>query len=71
MRYRCWHDIVESLPETLVTGKKGITELCAVTNTPVDRGKKLVEWLVEYGLIAELAIEGKRYYRIAARGTSG
>ncbi len=68
MKYRCWHDIVESLLEALVTGEKGITELCAVANISVDRGKELVEWLVKYGLIAELVVEGRRYYKITARG---
>ena len=68
MRYRCWHDIVESVLNALLEGDKGITELCLIAKVPVDRGKNVVNHLVSYGLIVEYAVGRRRYYRITERG---
>ena len=68
MRYRCWHDIVESMLSALLKGDRGITELCLMARVPVDRGKRIVSHLASYGLLVEYVVGGKTYYRITERG---
>ena len=67
-KYRCLHDIIESLLEALLLGEKGITELCLSANIPVDRGRRIIEYLINYGLIFKYEKDGKVYYKIGERG---
>ncbi|RLF17296.1 MAG: hypothetical protein DRJ66_01160 [Thermoprotei archaeon] len=67
-RYRCWHDVIESLLKALLTGEKRITELCLHANIPVDRGRRLIEYLIRCGLIFKYEKDGRIYYRITEKG---
>ncbi len=66
-RNRCRHDIVRSVLEAC-REEAGITEICRKAGLPVDRGRRIVDRLLRYGLLVELQ-EGKmRRYRITPRG---
>ena len=67
-RYRCWHDVIESVLEALLTGEKSITELCLYANVPVDRGRRLINYLISCGLVFRYEENGRIYYKITERG---
>ncbi|MCD6084427.1 MAG: hypothetical protein J7J20_02665 [Desulfurococcales archaeon] len=67
-RYRCWHDIVESILKSLAKRDLGITELSLQAKLPVDRGKTVISYLVKHGLVIEYRIDERTFYRITERG---
>ncbi len=67
-KYRCWHDIIESILKSLVKGDVGITELCLQAKIPVDRGKVIINYLLKHGLIVKYSTDRTVYYRITERG---
>ena len=67
-RYRCYHDIIEALLSNLLEGEVGITRLCSKANIPLNRCKKLLSILEEYGLVVKVVIGTGFGYRILERG---
>ncbi len=66
-RNRCRHDIVRSVLEAC-KGDVRITEVCRKAGLPVDRGRRIVDLLLRYGLLVELREGRGRRYRITPRG---
>ncbi len=67
-RYRCIHDIIHDILSTIADGERGITELCLNAGIPVDRGRKIVDYLVACGLLTT-SFAGKRItYQITVAG---
>ncbi len=66
-RNRCRHDIVRSVLEAC-REELGITEVCRRAGLPVDRGRRMVNLLLRYGLLVELQKGRRRRYRITPRG---
>ncbi len=67
-RNRCIHDIIHDMLATLAEGERGITELRLNSGIPVDRGKKIVDYLVACGLLT-IGVEDNRVrYRITVAG---
>jgi len=67
-RYRCIHDIIHDMLAALAEGEKGITELCLNAGIPVDRGKKIVDYLVACGLLTVSMENNRVKYRITVAG---
>lgn len=42
-------------------GPKNITSLCRVSNVPVDRGTRIVNLLINSGILASYEYEGNKY----------
>ncbi len=66
-RNRCRHDIVRSVLEACKDDAR-ITEVCRRAGLPVDRGRRIVDLLLRYGLLVELREGRERRYRITPRG---
>lgn len=68
-RNRCRHDVVRAMLEA-AKEKKSITDLCTSAGLPVDRGRRLVNLLLRYGLLVEMGRgeKGSGRYVITPRG---
>jgi len=64
---RCRHDIVKSMLEAC-REEMCVTEICRRAGLPVDRGRRIVNQLLRYGLLIELQEGGRKRYKITPRG---
>jgi len=67
-KYRCYHDIVESILKAISEGESRITRICLRSNIPMDRCKKFLNILEFYGLITKYSVGATTYYVILDRG---
>ncbi|MCD6348988.1 MAG: hypothetical protein J7L91_05110 [Candidatus Korarchaeota archaeon] len=68
MRKRCRHDIIETILEAVRDGRRGLTEICTYAGIPVDRGKKIMELLVRYGLLVSIWEKRREIFEITPKG---
>ncbi len=66
---RTRYDIYAMLIRVIIVhGYCPLTRAARSTNLPVDRAKKVIEFMCERGLLAEDEEDGKRMFRVTVRG---
>jgi len=68
-KYRCVHDIIYDLLKTLSNEYRlKITQLCSQANLPLDRCSKIIQHLVNHGLVRRV-VSGKHvFYELSDLG---
>ena len=67
-KYRCYHDIIESILRAISEGESKITRICLKAHIPMDRCKRILNILEHYGLIMKYSVGATTYYIILDRG---